>query len=215
MSTKLTLILSISLVVIGTLVGVLLWQQFPEQMASHWNAQDQVDGTISRFWGVFLMPLVCAALLLLFLVIPQIDPLKKNIAAFRGTFNLFIVFILGFMVYVHLLTLVYNLGYHFAMSKALLPAMGGLVYLAGELIAKAKRNWFIGIRTPWTLSSDSVWAQTHKLGAILFKACAVLIVIGALLGGAWTWLGFAPILASALFLVVYSYVLYRRETSSG
>jgi uncharacterized membrane protein len=65
------------------------------------------------------------------------------------------------------------------------------------------------------LSSDSVWAQTHKLGAILFKACAVLIVIGALLGGAWTWLGFAPILASALFLVVYSYVLYRRETSSG
>lgn len=212
MSTKNTLISSIILIALATLVGVALWDRFPAQMASHWNAQDQVDGTISRFWGVFLLPLVSAGLLLLFLVVPQIDPLKQNIAAFRGLFNLFILFILGFMVYLHMLTLVYNLGYEFPMSKAMLPAMGALFYFAGILLANAKRNWFIGIRTPWTLSSDTVWAGTHRVGATLFKVCGVLAVLGALLGGRWAfWLVLAPVLGTALFLVVYSYILYRRE----
>ena len=216
MTTRTTMIIVLILIAAATLAGIVLWNQFPEQMASHWNENDQVDGYMSRFWGVFLMPLVTLGLLLLFMVIPQIDPLKANIAQFRGVFNLFITFFIGFMVYIHALTLIWNLGYTgFALSRAMLPAMGLLFILIGGMLRQAKRNWFIGIRTPWTLSSDTVWDKTHQLGATLFMASGVLAVIGGFFGGMTAfWMLFVPLIGSTVFLLVYSYVLYQRETKA-
>lgn len=216
MSTRTTLIISSILIVAALLAGLLLWSQLPEQMASHWNVNDQVDGYISKFWGVFLMPLITLGMLVLFLVVPSIDPLKANIAQFREAFNLFIVLIIGFMLYVHSLTLAWSLGYQdFKMSMAMLPFMGVLFIAVGFMLRKAKRNFFIGIRTPWTLSSDHVWDETHRLGAILFMVSGGLAVIGGLFGGMVAfWLLFVPLIGSTLFLLVYSYVLYRRETKS-
>ncbi len=214
MSTRTTLIISLVLIVAASLAGVLLWNQLPEQMASHWDVNDQVNGYMPRFWGVFLMPLVTLGMLVLFLVVPSIDPLKANIAQFREAFNLFIALMVGFMIYVHGLTLAWSLGYHnFKMSTAMLPFMGFLFIAIGFMLRKAKRNFFIGIRTPWTLSSDRVWDETHRLGATLFMASGVLAVIGGLFGGMVAfWLLFVPLIGSTLFLLAYSYVLYRRET---
>ncbi len=214
MSTRTTLIISLVLIIAATLVGILLWNQLPEQMASHWDVNDQVNGYMPKFWGLFLMPLVTLGMLVLFLVIPAIDPLKANIAQFREAFNLFIALIIGFMIYVHGLTLAWSLGYHnFKMSMALLPFMGLLFIAIGFMLRKAKRNFFIGIRTPWTLSSDRVWDETHRLGAILFMASGALAVIGGFFGGMVAfWMLFVPLIGSTLFLLIYSYVLYRRET---
>jgi uncharacterized membrane protein len=216
MSTRMTLIISLTLIVIATLAGLLLWNQLPEQMASHWNVNDQVDDTMPKFWGVFLMPLVTTGMLLLFLVVPSIDPLKANIAQFREAFNLFIVLIIAFMLYIHGLTLAWSIGYqNFKMSAAMLPFMGVLFIAIGFMMKKAKRNFFIGIRTPWTLSSDYVWDETHRIGATLFMASGLLTIIGSLFGGMISfWMLFIPLIGSTIFLLVYSYVLYQRETKS-
>ena len=149
-------------------------------------------------------------------MIPSIDPLKANIAQFREVFNLFIVLIVAFMVYIHGLTLAWSLGYtDFKMSGAMLPAIGLLFIFVGYMMRQAKRNFFIGIRTPWTLSSDTVWNETHRLGAVLFMISGVLAFVGGLFGGmAAFWLMFIPVIGSSLFLLTYSYVLYRRETKS-
>jgi len=199
----------------AVIAGLLLWNQLPDQMASHWNVNDQVDGYISKFWGVFLLPLIALAMLVLFLVVPSIDPLKANIAQFRAVFNLFIVLIVAFMIYIHALTLAWNLGYtDFKMSGAMLPAMGLLFIFIGFMLRQAKRNFFIGIRTPWTLSSDTVWNETHRIGAVLFMISGGFAILGGLFGGtAAFWLMFAPIIGSTVFLLVYSYILYRRETN--
>ncbi len=111
MSTRTTMIVVSILIIGSTLVGIALWPRLPDPMASHWDASDQVNGYMSRFWGVFLMPVMTAGLFLFFLAIPNIDPLKANIAQFRETFNLFIVLFVGFMVYIYFLTLLWNLGY--------------------------------------------------------------------------------------------------------
>jgi uncharacterized membrane protein len=200
----------------ATVAGLLLWNRLPEQMASHWNLRDQVNGTMSRLWGVFLLPLITLAMLILFLVMPSIDPLKANIAQFRELFNVFIVLIVAFMVYIYGLTLAWNLGYTgFKMSGAMLPALGLLLIFIGFMMRRAKRNFFIGIRTPWTLSSDAVWDATHRLGAVLFMVSGVLAFIGGFFGGTTAmWLMFIPILGSTIFLLVYSYVLYQRETKA-
>lgn len=216
MSTRNTSIIVLILIAISIVAGVLLWNQLPDQMASHWNANDQVDGYMPKFWGVFMMPLIVLGMYVLFLVIPGIDPLKANIAQFRGAFNLFIVLISVFMLYIHGLTLAWSLGYQdFKMSAAMLPFMGVLFIFIGYMLRQAKRNFFIGIRTPWTLSSDTVWEKTHQLGSILFMVSGVLAIIGSFLGGELAfWLFFVPLMGSALFLVIYSYILYRSETHS-
>jgi uncharacterized membrane protein len=188
----------------------------PAQMASHRNADDQVNGYMPRVWGLFLTPLVTLGMLVLFLLIPAVDPLKANIAQFRESFNLFIAVVVGFMIYVHSLTLAWSLGYqNFKMSAALLPFMGVLFIAIGWMLKKAKRNFFIGNRTPWTLSSDTVWDKTHQLGSVLFMTSGALAIIGGFFGGmAAFWILFAPLIGSTLFLLAYSYVLYRREAKS-
>lgn len=216
MTTKTTSIIVLTLIAIALIAGLALWNQLPDQMASHWNANDQVDGYISKFWGVFLMPLITLGMFLLFLVVPGIDPLKANIAQFREPFNIFIVLIVAFMLYIHALTLVWGLGYQdFRMSAAMLPFMGILFIAIGYLLRQAKRNFFIGIRTPWTLSSDSVWDKTHQLGSVLFMLSGAFAIVGSFFGGATAfWLMFVPLIGSSLFLVIYSYVLYRGETKA-
>lgn len=216
MSTRTTSILVLMLIAAAALAGLLLWERLPDQMASHWNINDQVDDYMPKFWGVFLMPLVTLGMFLLFLLIPSIDPLKANIAKFRETFNTFLALIIAFMIYMHGLTLAWSLGYQgFKMSMAMLPFMGVLFIFIGYLLKRAKRNWFIGIRTPWTLSSDRVWDETHRLGSALFMASGALALVGSLFGGMTAfWLMFTPLMGSTLFLVVYSYVLYRRETKA-
>ena len=216
MSTKNTTIFVIGLIALAALVSLLFWNQLPDPMASHWGANDQVNGYISKFWGAFLMPIMSAAMFLLFLVIPSIDPLKANIAKFRETFNAFIVLIMVFMVYLHGLTLAWNLGYTgFRMSAAMLPAMGLLFIFLGFMIGKTKRNFFIGIRTPWTLSSDTVWDETHRVGAQLFKISGVLALIGAFFPDYAFWFLLLPVIGAALFCVVYSYILFQRETKTA
>lgn len=216
MSIKTTTILVLIMIAVAVIAGLLVWDQLPEQMASHWNSNDQVDGYMTKFWGVFLMPLVILGMLALFIVVPGIDPLKANIAQFRGAFNLFIVLISAFMLYMHGLTLAWSLGYQdFNMSAAMLPFLGVVFIFIGYMLRQAKRNFFIGIRTPWTLSSDTVWDKTHQLGSILFMASGVLAIIGSFFGGMIAfWLFFVPLMTSTVVLMVYSYILYRAETKA-
>ncbi len=216
MNTRTTTIVVLLLVAAATIVGVALWNRLPDPMASHWGTNDQVNGYMSKFWGVFLMPLITLGMMLLFLLIPNIDPLKANIAQFRDVFNLFITLIVAFMLYIYILTLRWNLGYtDFGMSKAMLPALGILFFFVGYMLRKAKRNFFIGIRTPWTLSSDKVWDETHRLGSILFMASGALTFVGSFFGGMTAfWFLFVPVIGSTLITLVYSYVLYQQETKA-
>ncbi len=211
MSNKLTVTISFLLILAATFVGLALYSQLPDPMPSHWNAAGQVDGSMSKFWGIFLLPLMTAGLTLLLLAVPAIDPLKANIAQFRGLYNAFIVGFVVYMLYVHGLTLAAALGYAFNMTMMLLPVMGLLFIGIGYLMKSAKRNFFIGIRTPWTLSSDTVWDETHKLGSKTFMASGVVIFFSAFLGENGLWLMTTILLVAILVPVVYSYILFARQ----
>ena len=215
MSTRTTIFATIFLIAFSVAFSISVFDRLPDQMASHWNTANQVNGYISRFWGAFLMPVISVGMLVLFLVIPGIDPLKANIAQFREYFNAFITIIVAFMTYMHVLTILWNLGYdQFNMGSAMLPGIGLLFIFAGIMMRKAKRNFFIGIRTPWTLSNDRVWNETHRIGSILFIISGVLALLGSFFGDYAIWFILVPVLGSTIFLLVYSYVLYQRETKA-
>ena len=211
MSTRTTLIVSIALIAIAALLSLAVFNRLPDPMASHWGFNDQVNGTVSRFWGAFLMPIISLAMLGLFILLPGIDPLKANIAKFREVFNAFIAVIIAFLLYIHVLTIVWNLGFQgFRMSTAVIPGIGLLFVFAGLLMRRAKRNFFIGIRTPWTLSNDEVWDRTHRLGGTLFKIAAVVIMLLTLVPAVAVYALLVLILGVAVWLTIYSYLIYRK-----
>ncbi|HQV93710.1 MAG TPA: SdpI family protein [Anaerolineales bacterium] len=214
MSTRTTIFVSVTLIASAVLAGLLLWSRLPDPMPGHWNAAGEIDGYISKFWGVFLLPIISIALTGLFLIIPRIDPLKANIAQFRAAFNWFIVAFVVYILYLYILTLLAALGTLFNMTLMLLPAVGLLFIGIGYLMSGAKRNFFIGIRTPWTLSSDTVWDKTHKLGSRLFMLGGVVTILCAFLGESGIWIMLVAMLGASFVPIVYSYVLYQRETKS-
>jgi uncharacterized membrane protein len=215
MSTRLTTILIAVLIAATVLAGVVLYPRLPDPMASHWNFQDEVDGHMTRFWGVFMMPIITAAIVGLFLVIPSIDPLRANISRFRPTFNAFILLMVLFLGYIWKLSILWNLGYRsFRMSTAIMPAMGLLFIFIAHLLRMSKRNWFIGIRTPWTLSSDAVWDATHRLGSVLFLVAGILALLGSLFGKYAYLFTLVPVITVTVVLVIYSYVVFQREARS-
>ena len=161
--------------------------------------------------AMLVTPLIMAGITLLLLAIPQIDPLKANIEYFRTDYNLFIVLMNLFMLYVHVLTIAWGLGVRFDMNRAIPPAFGLLFFFIGVLLGKARRNYMIGIRTPWTLASETVWDKTHRLGGLLFKICGGLALAGVFFPAYTYWFVLLPVLAAALWLMIYSYFLYRRE----
>ena len=204
-------IIILGMILLSFLIGIYLYPKMPEQMASHWNAQGQVDGYVSKFWGLFLMPFIFLALFLLFILIPKIDPLKANIEKFRKYFDGFIIFTILFLFYLFTLTIFWNFGVKFSMNQVLPPAFGILFFYCGILIEKAKRNWFIGIRTPWTLSNDKVWERTHKIGGKLFKVVGIISFLGIIFPNYAFFLILFPVIAVSIYTVVYSYFEYRKE----
>jgi uncharacterized membrane protein len=207
-------ILALIIIAVSFAVGVYFYPQLPEKVASHWNASGAVDGYMNKFWGLFLMPILALAVFLLFIFLPKIDPLKENIKKFKGYFDGFILALIIFFFYIYILTIVWNKGIYFDMGRFLIPALGILFFYAGVLIEKSKRNWFMGIKTPWTLSSDQVWDKTNKLGGKLFKISGVIAFLGIFMPSFAMILVLVPIILTAIYLFVYSYVEYKKENKS-
>lgn len=206
-------ILLCAIIGVSFLIGGYFYPKMPELMASHWNIQGTVDGYMPRALGVFLLPVILIVMFIVFQIIPVIDPLRENITKFRSAYNHFILLIFLFMLYIYLASLAANLGMQFHMTIAITPALAILFYNAGVLMEHAKRNWFIGFRTPWTLASDRVWNKTHEQAATLFKASGLLSLFTLIFPEFALYIVLGPVLVSSLFLTVYSYSLISNRNN--
>ncbi len=204
-------VIILAILVLAFAISLWFYPRLPERMASHWNAQNQVDGYMSRFWGAFLLPISMVALTLLFLAIPRIDPWRENFTRFLGMYEIFIIFFLLYLLGIHLWMLLWNVGIHISPSIVIPIGLGELFIVLGFLLDKVEPNWFVGIRTPWTLSSARVWKKTHHLGARLMKALGLIIIAAGLARPYVAWFILVPTVAVFLILVIYSYVLYEQE----
>ncbi len=195
-------------------VTAVAYPHLPAVMTTHWGANGQPNGTMSRFWGAWMVPLLSVGVAALLWAVPAIDPRRRNYATFRTTYNAFVVGIVAFLAYVDFISLAWNLGYSVPIGRALAPALGAIFLASGWLLRKARPNWFVGIRTPWTLSSPTVWEKTHRLAAPAFMASGLVTALGVL-WEPFMWLGVALVLVAAVGVVVYSYFAYEAEQKRG
>jgi uncharacterized membrane protein len=192
-------------------LSLAVWDSVPGVMATHWNWKGEADGWMPRTAGLLLIPVLDVLLSALFLVIPLVDPLRKNIAGFRKHYDFFVLIFLVFMLGVHSLLVLWAKGVRFDPLLLIGPGMGAVFLYTGVLLSEARPNWFVGIRTPWTLSSPLVWTRTHTLGAVIFKFLGGMVLVSVLFRP-WAFLvviGLA--LMASIFLAAYSFVLFRAE----
>ncbi len=199
-----------AITLLAGLASVLAASELPAEIVINWDAAGNPGGTIRTTTGLGLLPVVMGILLICFAAIPRIDPLRENIRSFRRAYDWFVVFLTAYLGVIHLGILAFNLGYRFDVTLLVLAGTAFLYYFVGMVLSRAERNWFVGVRTPWTLSDDEVWNRTHDVAAPLFKACGVLAAVGLAFGDYAVYVAFVPVVITALGTVVYSYYLYEQ-----
>jgi uncharacterized membrane protein len=200
----------IILIVASFILSIYFYDKLPDRIVSHWGFQGEPNGSMPKFWGLFLLPLMTLAITLLLVFIPRLDPLKENIKKSLGYYHGFIVVFVAFMLFLQLQIILWNIGIQLSMNFFIPISLGILFFYIGVMCSHVKRNWFIGIRTPWTLSSEIVWDKTHKVGGKLFKISGIFSVLGIFFGKLALVFVLIPVIFSALYTVIYSYVQYRR-----
>lgn len=200
----------LGVIILSFITSVYFYPTMPEKMVSHWNMQGQPDGFITRFLGLILMPIILIGLALFFIAIPRIDPLKTNIEKFKKYYDGFIILLFLFLFSIHLQIILWNIGVEISPNITFPIGFGFLFFYIGVLCENAKRNWFIGIRTPWTLSSDKVWDETHKIGGKLFKIASVIAFIGVFFQSYALYFIIIPVILIGVATMVYSYFEYQK-----
>jgi uncharacterized membrane protein len=206
---------------LGPAVAAAMWAfaaaayaRLPNRMPSHWDLQGDVDGWIEKPWGVLLHPAIATVMLGVLWVLPRVDPRRENVQRFEGDRILIINLLVLFFAIVQVSTYGYGLGWPVQMDRVILAAVGLLFVGLGNYLPRIRSNWFMGIRTPWTLSSERVWRATHRVGGRTFVGAGLVMALAALLPETpRTWLTGGAIAVAVGLPLAYSYVAYRREMS--
>jgi uncharacterized membrane protein len=206
------------LVVLAAAAGFSIWAypQLPAEVATHFDLDGDPNGWSSRFVASILVPLIGLVMVGVFVAVPRIDPRRANYALFSPTYWTIVNALLVFLAGLHVLMLGRALGWVVDMSKVAGLGIGGLFILLGNLMTRLRPNWFMGIRTPWTLSSDTVWRKTHRFGGVAFAIAGVCVAATALVAATWLrTTAIAMVGAAAVGSVVYSYLIWKREQNGG
>jgi len=193
------------------LAGVLVWPLAPERMPVHWNLSGTVDRYGGKWEGLFLLPVIALLVALLFEVLPKIDPHGERYVEFRTPLALLRLGVVLVLAGVYAVALLSTFGVAVNVGLVIGGLVGALFVLIGFIIGQVPPNWFVGIRTPWTLSSETAWAETHRQGRWVFVVMGLAFLLYGIAQTPWAlYLALAVCLAGVLGLVGYSYVVWRR-----
>jgi uncharacterized membrane protein len=202
------------LLVIGLMFAVAAWAwpQVPDRLPIHWNLRGEVDGWGGKFSGLLLLPIITFAIYLLMLVVPLVDPGRGNYKNFTKAFNAIRIAMILFMAAIYGVIVLAAFGRRVDMTTVVLVALAILFIVIGNFMAKLRPNWFVGVRTPWTLSSKLSWNKTHRLAGWLFILMGVFAGLLAIVQTTWMFVLMLVFdAACAVSMIVYSYVVYRRD----
>lgn len=189
------------------------WPLTGDHNPVHWNASGQVDRYGGRFEGLLLVPLMALGIYALCALLPRFDPGQANYAQFAKPFNAVRLAVLSCMAVVYSATLLATAG-HDETSRIVPGAVGILFIVLGGAMGKIRPNWFVGMRTPWTLSSKTAWIKTQRVGGWTFTILgAMFIGVGVGVAAPNDALAIIMVvvltLAAPLVLSVYSYLVWR------
>ncbi len=205
-------IILLILIALMFLVGFLAYSHLPDQIPTHWNMRGEVDGYGSRTFGALGIPLITLGAFFLFRFLPNIDPRKRNYPQFAKSYRAIKFVFIIFMFTLYCATILFSLGYPVNITFVVNFLVGILFIIIGNYLGKVKHNYFVGIKTPWTLADEEVWKKTHRLAAPFMVGAGGIFIIGAFVRHTAVFmLSFAMILVAVLVPTVYSYLLFKKR----
>jgi len=193
-------------------IAAMGWVHFPDRVPVHWGTNGEVDRYGGKFEGTFLIPIVGAVIYLLFLALPRIDPARANYARFAGAYTVLRFTLLLFLLVVEFVVHLATGGNRVPMETLIPIFVGGLFIVMGGVLRRIHPNWFVGIRTPWTLSSKRSWTETHRVGGWVFGISGVVLIVAGIVHSTAVLIAALVLIgAGMLGTVAYSYFVWRDD----
>jgi uncharacterized membrane protein len=187
------------------------WSALPDRIPSHWNLKGEVNDSMGKFWGTMLLPIVNIGLAILLGSLPLFDP-KKQAAGTMRAIRIMRLIMTTFLLALYVLTLEIALGAKANMSFVMFLGLPLLFLAIGNYLPTVRPNYFVGVRTPWTLEDPENWRMTHKFTGKLWVISSVIVIIAmvvlpdSLLRYVFvTYIGIVTVPP-----LVYSFLFYRR-----
>jgi uncharacterized membrane protein len=216
--TRIYWITAVLLIAIATAAAAWFYSTLPDQIPTHWNIRGEVDGYGGK-WTLFALPVTMVAMLVLFYFLPALSPKPFEVDTFRSTYLYIMVLVIGLFGYMEGV-LLYVVNQTVAkqptvdLGRTFLAGLFLFFALMGNVMGKVRRNFYIGVRVPWTLASDRVWNDTHRLAAWVMVAAGVIGFAMILLRAPFI-AAFAVLIVSAFVPVIYSFVHYKSLERRG
>lgn len=193
---------------------LILYPQLPSLMPTHWNIQGNVDSVMPKNIAAFLMPILTLGIYILFLVVPNFDPNKKKYALFQREWEIMQTGFIGFFAYLHFIILYISLNPGTQLLPLMFIGLGALFILMGNYMSKIRQNYFIGIKVPWTLANEDNWNKTHRYASWCFVAAGILTLAEAYFIWYAPFIIFGSLLLAGVLPTVYSFLLFKKQTSA-
>ncbi len=198
------------------ILSAVIWPSAPDRIPVHWDITGQVDRFGGKFEGLFLLPLMTVGIYLMLLFLPRLDPKRANYEKFAGVYRIIRTLLVVFMAGLHGVIIASVQGAGIDVSMAVMVMVGLMLAVLGNYFGKLKPTWFVGIRTPWTLTSELSWVKTHRLGGKFFVGFGLLLALAGIVGEGWLFLVvMGMFMASIVFLLIYSYLVWKSDPDRG
>jgi uncharacterized membrane protein len=192
--------------------GLAVWPLAPERIPIHWTLNGQVDRYAGKLEGLFLLPGITLLVLVGLKLLPRIDPNRARYVEFTSAYAIASLAIVAFLAAVHATVLASALGVAVNVGLVIGPLVGLLLIVLGAVMGDVRPNWFFGVRTPWTLSSERSWTATHRAARWVLLVMGLVIALAGVSQTEWSiYLAVSTCVVGVVGLVAYSFVVWRDD----
>jgi uncharacterized membrane protein len=204
-------IFPISIIGLTILMWAIAYPRLPAEIATHWGFNGEVNGYSSKLNAMITQVGIMALLYFSVAYLPKIDPRKKNYQYFSKSYHTIYNALLVVFFGINFFVILYSLGYDIPMSSLGSVVIGVIFIVLGNVMQRVRSNFFLGLRTPWTLSNEEVWRKTHRFGGKLFFGCGIILVLTTFLSGEWKqYIIIGVIAVTVLTPYLYSYWQFKK-----
>lgn len=199
-------------IILMFLTGIIVYPYLPDKIPMHWNFKGEIDRYGSKFEGTFAIPIMVLIIYLGLLYLPYIDPKRENYPKFEKVYQVIkYLFVIVFSI-LHYSVIISALGGPKNLVPKIVPiSLGILFIILGNYMPRIKYNWFVGVRTPWTLSNEEVWKRTHRFSGYLFVIAGILMLLAGFLPSYLNIIiGLSGVLFALIFSIIYSLIIYKK-----
>jgi len=213
MNSRFHLWSALGLLAASFVASAIVYGRLPERIPIHWNFRGEVDGYGER-WTIFLMPLLMLLMIGVIYILPWASLRTEDIDVNRPVYGRLMLILVALFGFIHVMVLYGAFGGD-SPSRLIIAGMCVFLGLIANLLGKVDRNCLIGVRTPWTIASERVWIETHRLAAWMGVAAAALGFVVALLPFAPPWIALVVVLAGFIYPAIHSFIAFRRYAREG